>query len=170
MRKRKIEKFVILSMMLCTISLTGCSKPEDPTEIILTEPATQSEAGAFSPSESEAVQNSSEQDVTEETAIRYLLAQVPEIAAYHKMVEDYSIANNTPGNKPILRVDSAPNPSSSDTYEKNYYFIYVGETTDDHTNRWATFLVRQDLQEILVDDPITGQYIGLDGWRENNQQ
>lgn len=191
MKKNAMKNVIVMGLTICIISLIGCNKPETPTASEITEPATVVETSVESTTEPVVTENSTEQIATEtETtevpldstaktsgnsctaseadAIQYLMAQVPEIAAFNKMVVDYSKANNAPGNKPILRIDGKPNPSSVDVYEKNFFFIYIGEITEDHTNRWATFLVRQDMQEILVDDPVTGQYIGLDAWRRNN--
>lgn len=47
--------------------------------------------------------------------------------------------------------------------------VYVGENHDDHTVRWNTFLVGKNLSEILVDDPLTGNYISLHEWRNKNK-
>lgn len=152
--------FAIQNQTMDQMIQVACNKSQKKVESIKVDGKKVDLDSAIKPSENN-------HTATEEEAIQYLLAQVPEISTFNKTVEDYSKANNTPGNKPILRVDSSPNPSGTDPYEKNFYFIYIGESTDDHTNRWGTFLVRQDLQEILVDDPVTGQYIGLDAWRRS---
>lgn len=102
---------------------------------------------------------------SEEQVIGYLMEQVPEIAQFNKQVEEYNKMNNTSG-KPIVRIDSTPDAKGITPYEKDFYAVYIGESTDSHTNRWGTFLVRKDLKEILADDPATGQYITLQQWRE----
>ncbi len=102
---------------------------------------------------------------SEDEAIQYLLNQVQEIKEYQKLVTDAALDSGTPGNKPIIRVDAAPDPNAAELFAQNFYEIYVGETTDTHTNRFATFYVRKDLQEILADNPETGDTVSLEKWR-----
>ncbi len=97
--------------------------------------------------------------------MEYLMEQVPEIVEFNSRVQEYNQSNKTSG-KPIMRIDSTPDSNGVTPYEKDYYAVYIGESLDNHTNRWATFLVRKDLKEILADDPLTGQYITLPLWRE----
>lgn len=104
-------------------------------------------------------------EVSEDQVTGYLMEQVPEIAQFNSQVEDYNKTNGSSG-KPIMRIDSVPDSNGITPYERDFYAVYIGESMDSHTNRWATFLVRKDLKEILADDPATGQYITLQQWRE----
>jgi hypothetical protein len=95
----------------------------------------------------------------------YLNKNVPEIAAFGKMLAD---AAKTGGEKSTLiyRWEGEPDAGASDDYGKKYYELYVGENLETHTSRWNTFLVHQDLKEILVSDILSGRYISLAQWRK----
>ncbi|MGE5328587.1 MAG: hypothetical protein ACM3KR_03660 [Deltaproteobacteria bacterium] len=99
----------------------------------------------------------------------YLLKEVPEIDKFRKDIENNNKSNDFKS-RFIIRLDSSPNPNSTDKYAKDYFEIYVGEDLGDHTSRWNSFLVRQDLKEILVDDVISGEWISLEEWRAKQNQ
>ncbi len=105
-----------------------------------------------------------EADDKGQQAVEFLLAEVGEIAAFEQMIEDNNLENGT-DNKLVIYINGEPDPLSSDSYQAFYYDIYVGEDLGSHTSRYATFLVQQDFEEILVDDPVTGEYISLADWR-----
>lgn len=168
-----MKKQLIYMLILSTISLTACNQGPpaagtvETTEPPVTEAAVQETTEPVTEAVTEAV---IVQLLPEEAAAQYLADSVPEIAAYNKMVTEYSLANNTPGNKPILRIDQLPDDTSTDELLKNYFSIYIGEITDTHTNRWNTFYVRADLQEVLVEDIVNGGTMTLEQWREQNRQ
>jgi len=103
--------------------------------------------------------------VTEQDVFNYLLAQVPEIAAYRREIDDYNQANRT-NFRFIMRIDGDPDPGAADSLLRDYYSVYVGEDAGDHTNRWATFYVEKDLQGIMVEDILTGGQVSLTAWRQ----
>ena len=103
-------------------------------------------------------------DAQGQAAVDYLLAQVPEIEEFRQMIQSFNADNNT-ANALVIYLNGEPDPTSSDIYRNHYYDIYVGEDLGSHTSRYATFLVSQDLQEILVEDPASGDYLSLEDWR-----
>ena len=103
--------------------------------------------------------------VTEQDVFNYLLAQVPEIAAYRRKIDDYNQASRT-NFRFIMRIDGDPDPGAADSLLRNYYSVYVGEDAEDHTNRWATFYIEKDLQGIMVEDILTGGQVSLAAWRQ----
>ena len=103
--------------------------------------------------------------VTDQDVFNYLLAQVPEIAAYRKEIADYNQENQADF-KFIMRMDSYPDPQATDNLSRDYYGVYVGEDAGDHTNRWATFDVERDLTGIMVEDVLSGTQISLTAWRQ----
>jgi hypothetical protein len=48
---------------------------------------------------------------------------------------------------------------------KRYWSVEYLEDQPDHMHRWQTFLIRLDGKEILVDDPVSGDYVSLAEWR-----
>ena len=52
---------------------------------------------------------------------------------------------------------------------KRYWAVDFYEDQPTHVHRWQTFFVRLDGKEILVDDPITGDYMDLQKWREKEK-
>jgi len=139
-------------MFLMTVGmLTGCFNSGEIEEISSDNPVAENIA-------------LDEADAKGQQAVDYLLAEVGEIAEFGQMIEDNNRENGT-DNKLIIYINGEPDPLSSDSYRAFYYDIYVGEDLGSHTSRYATFLVQQDLQEILVDDPISGEYISLADWR-----
>ena len=47
-----------------------------------------------------------------------------------------------------------------------FYDMYIGENLSDHVVRWHTFYLSEKLNEILVDDVITGNNLTLEEWRK----
>jgi len=105
-----------------------------------------------------AVPNDDTQNV-EETVFNYLEENVPEIAEYR----DYLENNN--GGTLIMRLDGTPDETSNDEFARNYQ-IYVGEDLGDHTSRWYSFYVNKDMDEIKVEDVVSGELISLAAWRK----
>lgn len=123
------------------------------------------QSGAAGNGESKAASPSASATVSGQDVFNYLMAQVPEIAAYRKEIGDYNQASQTDF-KFMMRIDGYPDPGAADSLLRDYYDVYVGEDAGDHTNRWATFYVKQDLQVIIVDDALTGSQISLAAWRQ----
>ncbi len=149
---RKIRLFIGV-LVISSLGLGGClSQTSQSPEAVPSEPAAENISVADADSKAQA-------------AVDYLQEQVPEISNYASLINQYNQENAT-DNKLVIYVNGVPEPTSSDIYRNNYFNIYVGEDLGTHTSRFATFLVRQDLQEILVDDVLTGQYITLAEWRQ----
>ena len=94
----------------------------------------------------------------------YLMENVPEIDEFRESLDKYSREQNDKVNL-VMRLESEPDPKSSDEFSKYYYSIYVGENHDTRTVRWNTFLVHENLKEILIYDIMTDDYISLEKWR-----
>jgi hypothetical protein len=97
-----------------------------------------------------------------DTELNYLLSAVPEIGKYKsdmiKINSEFKL---------IIRTDSLPDPNASDRLKRNSYLVYVGEDQTDHTVKWNSFYVNKELNEILVEDLLSNEYITLNKWREN---
>jgi len=106
----------------------------------------------------------------EEDVLDILTTQVPEIKTFSDNIDRYNKDNPGTHSELIMRIDAKPDPASSDPNLKKFYEVYVGESMQDHTNRMATFLVREDLKEIRVEDPVTGEYISLREWQKKNSE
>jgi hypothetical protein len=97
---------------------------------------------------------------TDNQVINYLQNSVPEIDDFERLLLKSNV-------KMIIRIDG--NKTNLDNSNNQYYSIYVGENHADHTVRWHTFLVKENLSDIYVDDVITGTYHTLNEWRRSQQ-
>lgn len=98
----------------------------------------------------------------------YLTAEVPEIS---EMVRQNREA------KPVMQIDSAPDPAATNRFDRDFFHVYVGfniqykkgDSADltGHRSRWATFLVHRNLEEILwVNNARGNTYVPLADWRK----
>lgn len=81
----------------------------------------------------------------------YLLASVPKVQNYKDRL----------GKRFIIYVESDPNE------QNNFYSMYVGSDQGTHTAVWFKFMIRKDMDEILVYDPVHDQIMSLDHWRHS---
>lgn len=149
-----MKKYLIFLMMLVIgmFLIAGCgAQTKDADQA----PVAQEEQGQ---------ENSGEVASAGDAALEYLQTQVPEMGDYAQLIETYNQENGT-NNKMIVMINAEPDPGAESIYQQEYYDVYVGEDLGDHTSRWTSFLIRQDLSEILVDDALTGEYISLEEWR-----
>lgn len=96
-------------------------------------------------------------------ATEYLTKAVPEIKQFEEQLSKDSTGKVTL----TMRLDGVPDKYSDSQY-KDFYCIYVGENHPDHTVRWNTFYVNEDLNKIMVEGIITGDLITLEQWRKEN--
>lgn len=98
----------------------------------------------------------------------YLRNQIPEIKNFEQQTETYNKQNKT-DYKVVMRIDSKPDPGSNNLLDKDYYYVYIGNDMGDHMSRWASFWVKPDLTDILVDDVLTGTPVSLEEWRRTQE-
>lgn len=101
--------------------------------------------------------------VNSDELINYLKQSVPEVSSF---VDTLSKNKSV---KPILYIERSPNASSSDTYLKNYYVIYVGEQHEDHNVNTYRFAINKDNKQILYFDIANNKYETLQEWRNSRK-
>jgi|GEM_PF-5717319 len=101
--------------------------------------------------------------VNKDELIDYLKQSVPEVSSF---VDTLSKNQNV---KPILYIERSPSVSSSNTYLRDYYVIYVGEQHSDHNVNTYRFAINKDNKEILYYDTAKNKYETLDEWRNSRK-
>ncbi|KHD34905.1 hypothetical protein NL50_15740 [Clostridium acetobutylicum] len=99
----------------------------------------------------------------EQELVNYLTSNVSEVKSF---VDVH--ANNTTS-KASIYVERYPDETSTNTYEKSYYIIYVGEAFSDHTVNTYRFAINKDTNEILYYDTANDKYETLTEWRSNKK-
>lgn len=95
----------------------------------------------------------------EQQLVNYLINNVSEVKSF------VDVHANSTVSKASVYVERYPNPSSNNTYEKNYYIIYVGETYPDHTVNTYRFAINSGMTGILYYDTANDKYETLTEWR-----
>lgn len=97
----------------------------------------------------------------EQELVNYLVSNVSEVRSFMNVH-----ANNT-NSKSTIYVERYPNAAATNTYEKNYYMIYVGESFPDHIVNTYRFAINKDTNEILYYDTAKDKYETLTEWRNS---
>lgn len=94
--------------------------------------------------------------VSDDQVINYLKSKVTEIAIEGQLLatKNTKLTMYVEGKKAYRDEDNAL-----------YFSVYVGESHPDHNVRWQTFLVKEDLTDIYVQDYLTGSYKPLKDWQ-----
>lgn len=95
--------------------------------------------------------------------VEYLENNVSEVGSFVKTL------SNKKDVKPLVYVESYPDPSAADTYKKDYYIIYVGEGHSDHSVNTYRFAINKDTKQILYFDTVKNAYITLEEWRNSRK-
>lgn len=101
--------------------------------------------------------------INKDELIDYLKQNVTEVSSF---VATLSKNKNV---KPILYVERSPKESSSNTYLRDYYVIYVGEQHSDHNVNTYRFAINKNNKEILYYDTTKNKYETLDEWRNGRK-
>lgn len=101
--------------------------------------------------------------INKDELIDYLKQSVTEVSSF---VEALSKNKNV---KPIIYIERSPNASSSNTYLRDYYVIYVGEQHSDHNVNTYRFAINKNNKEILYYDTTKDKYETLDEWRNGRK-
>jgi hypothetical protein len=99
---------------------------------------------------------------TDSQIVDYLVNNVSEVKSFMQTLQ-----NSPNGVKGITYVEREPDPNSSNTYLKNYYGLYVGESYPDHNVNIYRFAINKDTKEILYYDVVNDKYESLSNWRTN---
>ncbi len=151
-------RFTFLYIILYMV-LTSCSQLRvDDISLAHTESNTNS---SESTSTQEAKIQVSSTENNEDKVISYLYDAIPEIKEFESQISKASKGQVGLS----MRIDNVPGDSSDEPFSR-YYIVYVGENHPDHTVRWNSFYIREDLNEILIEDIVTGEVISLGQWRE----
>ncbi|MGE5415207.1 MAG: hypothetical protein ACM3UZ_00310 [Acidobacteriota bacterium] len=154
---------VMILMMVASVTACGTDKPNPQSSKDTTSKMEDSEK--FTMQIQTPTTNS---NLTDQQVFDYLTKSIPEIKEFEKGISDYN-KNSKTKSKLIMRIDGSPIPSDSDPMIKSYYYVYIGSDMGDHTSRWNSFFVKQDLSEIQVEDIVKGGPISLKAWRAANR-
>ncbi|MFA9399025.1 MAG: hypothetical protein ACERKV_12290 [Clostridiaceae bacterium] len=97
-----------------------------------------------------------------EDIVNYLVENVEEVKT---LKESYNSNENF---NFVIYIEREPDKNSSDIYQKDYYLIYVGESSSDHSNNIYRFAVNKDDMDIVYYDVITDGYLSLEDWRKSS--
>ena len=89
------------------------------------------------------------------------LMALPELQAWSARIEQSSS-----GKLHGALIEYEPSPKIIDG--KRYWQLSFVENGSDAAHRWESFLVAQDGDEILIDDPLTDRVLSLAQWRIDN--
>jgi predicted small lipoprotein YifL len=106
--------------------------------------------------------NSNEETNIDNEMVQYLEDNVSEVKSFIQLLQ-----SNNNGVKGIVYVEREPDPNSSNTYLKNYYGMYVGESYPDHNVNIYRFAINKDTKEILYYDVVNDKYESLSDWRNS---